>query len=84
MVKMSTRYIEIVGGVGVFTCYLVDADLKSIGEFTRENVAEFLEISSGPEERPIEDFHAVCDDMEIPWATKEGRDCYNEYKGKTR
>jgi|ERR1017187_4097700 hypothetical protein len=25
---------------------------------------------------PAQDFHAVCGDIDIPWATKEGRDCY--------
>ena len=47
-----------------------------IGDFTRENVAKFLEVVIGPELRPIEDFHAVCDGMDIPWATEEGRDTY--------
>jgi hypothetical protein len=44
-----------------------------IGKFTRKNVAKWLEIVSGPECRPIEDFHAVCDDIDIPWATERGK-----------
>jgi hypothetical protein len=35
-----------------------------------------LDAVIGPELRPIEDFHAVCDGMDIPWATEEGREEY--------
>lgn len=78
MVKMSTRYIEVVGGIGIYTCYLVDTDLESIGEFTRENVLRWLENTPGPavEMYPIQDFHVVCNDIDIPWATEEARDFY--------
>jgi hypothetical protein len=69
----NMRYVEVVGGVGI-TWY--DLPKMKIGEFTRENVAEFLEAVLGPEFRPIEDFHAVCDDVEIPWATEAGREEY--------
>jgi len=67
------RYVEVVGGVGVGG---YDLPKMKIGEFTRENVAKFLEIVIGPELRPIEDFHAVCDGMDIPWATEAGREEY--------
>ena len=29
------------------------------------------------------DFHAVCGDIDIPWATKEGRDCYQRTQALT-
>ena len=79
------RYIEVVGGVGIWRCYLNAGEpvtgnsgysgrgAITIGEFTRENVAKYLEICSGPEGLPIEDFHAVCGDIDIPWATEEAR-----------
>ena len=83
--KMSTRYIEIVGGVGIWQAYLVDADLYNIGEFTRENVAEWLgETSREPAMFPIEDFHAVCDGIDIPWATEKGREHYQHVMEKQK
>ena len=82
--KMSTRYIEIVRGVGAGRLYLVDAHLREIGELTRENVAYWLDNIPGPDAEgyPIMDFHVVCDDIDIPWATKEGRDCYQRIMEK--
>jgi hypothetical protein len=82
----STRYIEVVGGVGVWQVYLVDANLRSIGKLTRENVANWLDGPDGIREPacfPIEDFHVVCDDIDIPWATQEGRDTYRRVTTKT-
>jgi hypothetical protein len=81
------RYIEVVGGVGIWYVELNDGEpltgytglnrgVMEIGEFTRENIARFLEVRLGPEAFPVEDFHAVCDDVEIPWATEKGRDDY--------
>ena len=81
------RYIEVVGGLGVWRVELNEGEpvtgytgfgteVLEIGEFTRENVAKFLEIRGGPGDFPIQDFHAVCDDIDIPWATKDGFDCY--------
>ena len=83
------RYIEVVGGLGVWRCdyELIDGnpvagytgcgrEVMEIGEFTRENIAKFLEVRGGPEQLPIDDFHAVFDDLDIPWATEEGRDSY--------
>lgn len=74
------RYIEVVGGIGVCRMdlnmpltRLEGFPSKPIGEFTRENVARFLEVRLGPEFRPIEDFHAVCDDIDIPWATEKAK-----------
>ena len=47
-------------------------------EFTRENIAAWLD-RGGRFEIGVygwEDFHAVCGDIDIPWATKEGRLCF--------
>lgn len=82
------RYIEVVGGMGAWRVELNDGEPLTgftgylsnptfvIGEFTRENVAKFLDVRGDPSGLPVEDFHAVCDDMEIPWATEKGRDDY--------
>ena len=72
------RYIEVVGGIGThrFDCELTDEELNRIGEFTRGNVAKWLDICGGEGDFPIEDVHALCDDIEIPWATKEGCEHY--------
>jgi hypothetical protein len=83
------RYIEVVGGIGMGRFNLNDGEpiagyeeynremvIQTVGEFTRENVAKWLDCTCGPEIRPIKDFHAVCDDVEIPWATEEGRETY--------
>jgi hypothetical protein len=88
----NMRYIEVVGGIGVWWVELLDGEpvagytgygkkvngrwvmeVLEIGKFTRENVAKFLEIVGGPGDFPIQDFHAVCDDIEIPWATEKGK-----------
>ena len=74
------HYIEFVGGMGGTRLELTDRDLRSIGKFTRKNIAMWLNMliiaQQWAEADPIEDFHAVCDDMDIPWATKEGCDGY--------
>jgi hypothetical protein len=47
---------------------------------SRENVRKWLENRVGPDSGfyPV-DFHAVCGDIDIPWATKEGFECYQRY-----
>lgn len=45
-------------------------------EFTRENIAAWLDRGNCRFDIGVygwEDFHAVCGDIDIPWATKEGR-----------
>jgi hypothetical protein len=61
--------------------YLEDEDLKEIGEFTRQNIEKWLENFGGLGWEllyPIRDFHAVCDDIDIPWATEEIKRRYAE------
>lgn len=72
-------YIEIFGAVVVSRYELHDWELRSIGEFTRGNVARWLDGHTSPDWvgiLPVEDFHAVFGDIDIPWATKKGFDCY--------
>lgn len=70
-------YIEIVGAVAVWRCELHSSDLCFIGEFTRENVLRWMEnynFEVGVYGQ--EDFHAVCGDIDIPWATEKARLCW--------
>ena len=66
-------YIEIVAEVTWTKGELQHFDLWNIGEFTRENVASWLDrcggpVNSGMWEYGYVDFHAVCGDIDIPWA----------------
>lgn len=75
---MST-YIEILGAVTMWRRGLTNSDLRQIGEFTRENVLEWMESHTDTDwvgTLPVEDFHAVCGDIDIPWAKEESRLCY--------
>jgi hypothetical protein len=58
---------------------LTRGDLRRIGEFTRENIFYWLYIYTTEclVEWTAVDFHAVCGDKEIPWATKESRRPWN-------
>lgn len=78
---MSKCYIEIVGEITTWDVKLTLWDRFRIGKFTRENVGDWLANYTCKYHgldygwSPV-DFHAVCGDIDIPWATKEGRDCY--------
>jgi hypothetical protein len=73
-------YIEILGAVVKWRHELSKADLCFIGEFTRENISSWLDRGNTFEVGVYgyEDFHAVCGDIDIPWATEEARLCYSE------
>jgi hypothetical protein len=71
-----TAYIEYLGAIAVGRRDLDDEELRSLGEFTRENVVRWFDSHRGPDwvgVCPVEDFHAVCGDIDLPWATEEGR-----------
>ncbi len=76
-----SAYIEIVSAVALWRFELTDNDLRElreIGEFTRENVSKWMKSSPSHSLFEVgvygfEDFHAVCGDMDIPWATPECR-----------
>jgi hypothetical protein len=74
-----SAYIEIVS-THVKTRFELDAfDLWAIGEFTRENIESWLKRGNCRFEVGVyrcEDFHTVCGDMDIPWATEESRHSY--------
>jgi hypothetical protein len=67
-------YIELVRD-GATGRYEFDRQLI-VGEFTRPNVAAWLENLKGPDPScglPVKDFHAICGDVDIPWATEEAK-----------
>lgn len=68
-------YIEVVNDVIRTRYELNDRDLRDIGTFTRRNVSVWLSNRKTPdpfESLPARDFHAVCGDIDIPWATENG------------
>lgn len=72
-------YIEIKGAVRSVRLKLFDNELQEIGGFTRESILRWLENVNYHRNYslvgvlPVKDFHAVCGDIGIPWATEEGR-----------
>jgi hypothetical protein len=78
LVRRQNAYVEIVGSVTAWSVKLTIWDRWRIGEFTRENVADWLvdyTCNHQYEDFPV-DFHAVCGDVDIPWTTKECVECY--------
>jgi hypothetical protein len=75
-------YIEIVGGFTKRSWELNEWNLRGIGEFTRENIQRWLErryATSRPDPMASDilgDFHAVCGDINIPWATEDSKSIY--------
>lgn len=49
---------------------LSDYDLENIGEFTRDNVEQWLTSHSGDFQHII-DFTAMCGDIEIEWSSED-------------
>ena len=70
-----TALVEVVSSTTLKGHEFCHADLREIGEFTRENVLAWLNAQVGgwhwEHVGIVEDFHAVCGDIDIPWATKE-------------
>jgi hypothetical protein len=80
---IKKRYIEIVGEITTWRIDLTLWNVFSIGEFTRENVHDWLADYTCKHYRdygwfPV-DFHAVCGEQDIPWATKEAFECFERY-----
>jgi hypothetical protein len=69
-------YIEIVATCVMWRFDLDPFDLWAIGEFTRENISSWLDRGNCRFEVGVygwENFHAVRDDIDIPWTTEEGK-----------
>jgi hypothetical protein len=69
-------YIEIEAHVTWLTYDLSPSDLQAIGEFTRENIVKWLNEHNWDKKKFFDlgvygwvNFHAVCDDIDIPRAT---------------
>lgn len=81
---IKKRYIEIVGGMTTWRIDLTLWNVFCIGKFTRENVEDWLAANYmrriGFKEDWFVDFHAVCGEQDIPWATKEAHDIYQRYQ----
>src|SRR5690349_9561130 len=80
-------YIDYVGAVAVSRYELDDNELRDIGKFTRENVAAWLDGHTTPDWvgiLPVEDFHAVCGETDIPWATEEAKRVFQRVRGVGR
>jgi len=78
-------FFEFVGVVGIGRHYLNEDELREIGDFTRENIHRWIDSQTGPTWItivPVEDFHAVCGDRDIPWATEEGKKIWNRIKDR--
>jgi hypothetical protein len=75
MNKMKIHYIETVGKFVLCGRELSEDDLDLIGEFTRENISRWLDKGYWFEMGVYgyKDFHAVCGNLDIPWATEEAR-----------
>lgn len=74
-------FVQIIGRIWMppVTCAqyknLTDYDLGNIGEFTRENVEQWLTTNSG-DFQSVEDFRAVCGSEVIDWAKEESEITY--------
>lgn len=85
---VERNFVQVVGpiwlpNVTAATEYKLDAfDLENIGDFTRENVEQWLCTHAG-DFRHVEDFYATAGDIEIPWATEEGELAYQDAQGST-
>lgn len=76
MRRIRQAYIEVVGIMwmpavtGATKLELRDYDLENIGEFDRDSVEQWLGTHGG-DFQSVKDFHAVCGDVDIPFASEE-------------
>jgi hypothetical protein len=74
---VMAAYIEIVSEHVQGRFKLTAFELTFIGEFTRKNIAAWLDrgncLGGYGGMYGWEDFHAVCGDVDIPWAKEENR-----------
>ena len=78
-------YIDFVSennGVGIFHYVPDDNELREIGQFTRENILRWMNNRTDAPRADlgvIQDFHAVCGDIDIPWATEEAKQFWEQH-----
>ena len=80
--RVRVAYVIILGGIwspmGAVCSLekrLSDYDLENIGEFTRDNVEQWLTCNSGDFSHVI-DFTAACGLTEIPWSSEDNEMAY--------
>lgn len=80
---VERNYVQVVGtiwmpSVTVAMEYeLSRHDLENIGEFTRENVEQWLASHAG-DFQSVKDFYTTAGDIEIPWASEENELTYSD------
>ena len=81
--SVAGAYIDVMG-VAIDRHELTNRELQEIGEFTRENVLRWLKgwlrenFSRETYYFMDDDFHAVCGDIDIPWAKEENRQAWDK------
>src|SRR5690348_11532676 len=76
MQRVRVAYVDVLGTIWMpavmasMRIKLSDYDLENIGEFTRENVEQWLCTHAG-DFQAVKDFRAECGELEIPWSTEE-------------
>lgn len=83
MRPVRVAYVQVIGTIWMpaITCAqelkLSDYDLENIGEFSRENVEQWLCTHTG-DFQGIKDFHAQAGDVIIPWEKEESEFTYSD------
>ncbi len=76
-------YVQVIGVIWMpattaATSYQLNGyDLENIGEFTRENVEQWLCTHAG-DFQSVTDFRAVCGAVEVEWADPESECTFND------
>ncbi len=83
---VEKNFVRVVGKIWLpmaKACYEYPLDkfaVKSIGEFTRENVAQWVNLNAG-DFSSIDDFYATVGDKEINWEKEESEMFWNDRCG---
>jgi hypothetical protein len=80
----QVMYIEIVTATSGSRHRLDDFDLWAIGEFTRENIVSWLSRYDYYTPDGFEDFHAVRNDLDIPWSKEKSRVMWERRRNSVR
>jgi hypothetical protein len=81
--RVRRAYVDVIGPIwmppitAASTYKLSDYDLNNIGEFTHENVEQWLCTHAG-DFQYVRDFHAVCGSAEIPWSNEESEYVFSD------
>tara|TARA_Y100000310_G_scaffold17714_1_gene17499 strand:- start:486 stop:755 length:270 start_codon:yes stop_codon:yes gene_type:complete len=80
---VEKNWVDVIGTIWMpaITCAmrypLSKYDIENIGEFTRENVDQWLTTHAG-DFQDVKDFYATVGDQEIPWSSEESEFTYND------